>query len=252
VLSQLPLGFAERRLEGGVRIVARPAVLDFVTDAVQQAGSLHEFALRSGPATLEGGRGPVPLLDTPAGERWAVRHCWRGGAIAPVLRDRYLRLSAPRPLAELETQSILSSQGVSTPEVAAAVTYDRGMWYRGDIATVLVPNAADLATLSLSARRWDDDERERAWFAAGAMLRAFFATGAEHADLNLRNIIVSRDTGEAYLLDLDGCTHGKRPRPGPPARMVARLHRSRRKLERLLNARVTTRELAAFKRGRGL
>jgi hypothetical protein len=136
--------------------------------------------------------------------------------------------------------------------VVAAVTYEQGAWYRGDVATVLVPGAVDLATLSLGAGRWSQEERERAWYAAGVLLRAFFATGAQHADLNLRNIIVRRDTGEAFLLDLDRCQQGERRRVGGQLNMVVRFHRSRRKLERLLGAEVSSRELAALKRGGGL
>ena len=251
MLTRLPHGYAERRLAGGVRIVARGDVLDFATQAVQAAGSLYEYALQHEAGRLEGGRGPVPLLETPAGETWAVRHCWRGGAVAKLVRDRHLRVGNPRPLAELEVQSVLSARGVATPQVVAAITYEQGAWYRGDVATVLVPEAADLAALSLTGRRWSEEERERAWFAAGVLLRAFFATGAVHADLNLRNIIVRRDTGQAYLLDLDRCAHGDRPRASAPPRMIARFHRSRRKLERLLGAQVSHRELAALKRGRG-
>lgn len=252
MLTQLPHGFAQRRLAGGVHIVARGDVLSFVADAVEQAGSLYQYALRQAGARLEGGRGPVPLLELPTGEAVAVRHCWRGGAVARVLRDRHLRTGQPRPISELEVQSILSARGVATPQVVAAVTYEQGWWYRGDVATALVPEAVDLARLSLGEGRWGEEERVRAWFAAGVLLRAFFATGATHADLNLRNIIVRRDTGEAYLLDLDRCEQGERLRPGGPFRMIARFHRSRRKLERLLGGEVGSRELAALKRGRGL
>lgn len=251
MLTRLPQGYAERRLEGGVHIIARSDALAVVVEAVREAGSLYEYALRHGPDRLEGGRGPVPLLETPVGERWAVRHCWRGGMLGRLLRDRHLRAGTPRPFAELEVQSILSSQGVATPRVTAAVVYGEGPWYQGDVATVQVPAAADLASLSLGTRRWGGAERERAWFAAGVLLRTFFATGARHADLNLRNVLVSRDTGEACLLDLDRCTTGGRPGPRAERRMMDRFHRSRRKLERLLGARVGHRELAALKRGRG-
>jgi 3-deoxy-D-manno-octulosonic acid kinase len=251
VLTQLPHGYAQRRLAGGVHVVARGDVLAFVADAVQQAGSLYQYALQQGSGRLEGGRGPVPLLELPTGETVAVRHCWRGGAVARVLRDRHLRTGQARPVAELEVQSILSARGVATPQVVAAVTYERGWWYRGDVASALVPEAVDLARLSLGAGRWSEEERVRAWFSAGELLRAFFATGAVHADLNLRNIIVRRDTGEAFLLDLDRCQQGERPKAAEAFRMTARFHRSRRKLERLLGGEVGSRELAALKRGRG-
>ena len=116
----------------------------------------------------------------------------------------------------------------------------------------MIPGATDLASLTLGPDRWPQVEREQAWFAAGLLLHRFFRTGAVHADLNLRNIIVQRDTMEAYLLDLDRCEVGERMRGGAVSGMLARFHRSRRKLERLLGAHVTTAELAALKRGRGV
>jgi len=245
--NPLPHGYGEQRLEPGVHIVARLDVLPLVAEAVREAGTLYDFALHQGPGQVEGGRGPVPLLETSTGERWAVRHCWRGGAVARVLRDRYLRFGTSRPLAELAVQAVLSARGVATPQVNAAVVYESGLWYRGDVATSFIADATDLAMLSLGSRRWSDAERERAWFAAGTMLRAFFLTGARHADLNLRNIIVRRQPIEAYLLDLDRCTQAGRSRSGAHRAMLSRFHRSRRKLERLAGEEVGQRELAAMR-----
>jgi hypothetical protein len=249
-MIQLPHGYAERPLASGVGIVARSDVLELVTGAIEDAGSLYQYALRNGTSRLAGGRGPVALLELPGGELGGVALLARGAVI--FARDRYLLIGQPRPLAELEVQSVLSARGVATPQVAAAVVYPQGVWYRGDVATVLVPDAADLATLTLGEGRWSKEERERAWYAAGVLLRAFFATGARHADLNLRNIIVRRDTGQAYLLDLDSCTQGERRRGSATHRMTERFHRSRRKLERLLGREVSASELSALKRGRGL
>lgn len=246
---QLPQGYEEQRT-GAVHILARADVMPLVRESVRSAGSLYQYALTNATRMLSGGRGQVPVLETD-GLAWAVRHYWRGGAAAGLLRDRYLRFGMPRPQRELEVSSILNSRGVRTPPVIASVVHEDGMWYRGDVATALIPDASDLAELSIGPEPWPEAERERAWFAAGELLRAFVATGAAHADLNLRNIIVQRCTMHAYLLDLDRCTLRERPGPSPESAMLARLHRSRRKLERLHARQVSARELAALKRGRG-
>lgn len=248
--NQLLPGFEERRV-GAALVTARADVLPFVLDALHTSGTLYEFALQHSTERLSGGRGLVPVLDTPSGDRWAVRHYWRGGAVARVLGDRYLRFGLPRPVRELEMHSLLRARGVSTPPMVVAVVHEEGAWYRGDVATVLVPGASDLAELTLGPARWDEREREQAWFSAGALLRRLFTTGAEHEDLNLRNIIVQRETGEAYLLDLDACVLPDKPSGGAADRMLSRLHRSRHKLERLMGGTVSALELAALKRGRG-
>jgi 3-deoxy-D-manno-octulosonic acid kinase len=234
-----------------VHIVARGDDLAAVAAAVRATGSLHGHALQHGPARLAGGRGPVALWDAPGGERWAVRHYWRGGRLAGLLVDRYLRLGTPRPLAELAVHAELCARGVATPPVAAVAIYPHGPWYRADIATAYIPGAADLAALTLGPERWGEAERERAWHAAGRLVGAFLATGARHPDLNLRNILVRRDPVEAYLLDLDRCSPPGPTSPGESYGMLARFHRSRLKLEGLLGGRVNHSELTAFERGRG-
>lgn len=249
--NQLPSGYAERQI-GNAHVVARIEALPFVVSAVETAGSLYAWALEHSTSRLAGGRGDVAVVEGATGEPWAVRHLWRGGLAANVLGDRHLRIGAERPLAELKVNAILRSRGVNTPEVMAAVVLEQGMWYRGDVAARMIPAATDLAALSLGPERWTQVERERAWFAAGALLHQFFMTGAVHADLNLRNIIVQRDTMQAYLLDLDRCEVGERMRGSAVDGMLGRFHRSRHKLERLLGAHVSATELAALKRGRGV
>jgi 3-deoxy-D-manno-octulosonic acid kinase len=250
VPNQLPAGYEERE-DGGVHVVARADALQYVLNAVREDGSLYAHALQHASSQLAGGRAPVAVLARGA-EEWAVKHYWRGGAVSWLVRDRYVRWGPPRPLKELRVQSILRARGVDTPQLVAAVVYEQGMWYRGDVATLVVPGALDLGALTLGPERWPQAERERAWFAAGKLLHRFFMTGAVHADLNMRNVIVQRETVTAYLLDLDRCQIGERMKGGAVAGMLARFHRSRRKLERVHGVSVSATELAALKRGRGV
>lgn len=246
--APLPDGYVERRT-ADLHVVAREGALDFVLEGVGLAGSLYEYALLRAHTVLRGGRAGVAVIAGPDGGEWAVRHYWRGGAVARFLGDRYLRSGTPRPLRELELNAALRAAGVETPALVAAVVQTTGAWYRGDVATVMIPRTADLAALTLGPDRWAPAEREAAWHVAGGLLRRFFRTGAVHADLNLRNLIVQRDTGTTHLLDLDRCELHERVRPGRVAAMLARFHRSRRKLEQASGAAVGAAELAAFERG---
>ena len=248
--NQRPYGYDEQTI-GSAHILARSDIMPQVVSAVRASGTLYEHALAHSSVRLSGGRAPVVVLEMEGIGSCAVRHYWRGGAVAKLLGDRYLRFGTPRPHRELEVSWILDSCGVRTPPVLASVVYDDGIWYRGDVITLLVSGATDLAELSIGPEPWSEVERERAWFAAGDLLRAFFATGAEHIDLNLRNIIVQRETGRAYLLDLDRCVLPEKRAASRADAMIARLHRSRRKLEAQTGRTVSARELAALKRGRG-
>lgn len=247
--THLPAGYAEAR-SAGLLVVARADALDFVREGVRAAGSFYEYALLRAHRVLAGGRAGVAVLRGPDGAEWAVLHGWRGGAVARFLGDRYLRGGTPRPLRELHVNAALRERGVDTPPVLAAVVQAQGPWYRGDVATLMIPDTADLAALTLSPERWPEREREAAWHAAGALLRRFFLTGAVHADLNLRNVVVQRETGAAHLLDLDRCSPPGRVRPEQVKRMLDRFHRSRRKLERAHGLEVGGVELEAFERGR--
>lgn len=246
--AALPPGYRLARVGPRARLAARDDVADWVAAAIREAGSLHRYALDHAAGRVAGGRGVVAVLDTPAG-RWAVRHYHRGGAAGPVLADRYLRMGTPRPFTELAVSAALRARGVATPEVLGAAVYPAGAIYRGDVATAFVPGAADLARLTLADDRWPEAERVTAWRHAGALLATFFATGAVHADLNLRNVLVAWPTGAAHLLDLDRCTRPAAPRAAARAAMLARFHRSRRKLEQAAGRTVGAAELAAFAAG---
>jgi 3-deoxy-D-manno-octulosonic acid kinase len=246
----VPQGYAEQR-ERGAHVVALPSIIGRVCQAIRERGSLHAWAAAQPGARVFTGRGAAYGVSTADGA-WVVRHYRRGGAVARVLGDRYVRSGEPRPLLELRASEAARARGVATPEVVAAVTYAAGAVYRGDLATAYVPDSADLAESVLGAGRLDAAGRTEAWHAAGRLLRDAFAAGIEHADLNLRNILVVRTAAgaRALLLDLDRAA--VRPRAlerGTRDAMLRRLHRSRRKLEGALGRLTSDMELSAFEAG---
>jgi 3-deoxy-D-manno-octulosonic acid kinase len=236
----------------GARVTALPGALDEVLAALWSYGTVHEWAAAQPGAEPLAGRGTAYAVSTADGE-WVVRHYRRGGAVAGLLGDRYLRVGESRAEAELAVSVEARSRGVASPEVVAAVVRNHGVWYRADLVTRRIVNAASLADITLGTARAGTDARAAAWHAAGWLLRDIFDGGLEHADLNLRNILVrALDTGSpsAVVLDLDRAV----VRPGAvghagQAAMLSRLHRSRRKLERLAGSETSQRELDAFAAG---
>lgn len=283
--------------ERGAVVVALPSVMAEVMTAVRQHGTLYDAAATRPDAQRFTGRGAayrMRLTDADC----VVRHYRRGGAIAHVLHDEYVRAGEPRPLRELHASIAARARGVPTPEVVAAIVYLAGPLYRADLATRFVAGSRDLATVLFGSAadrsiprpgsrasgqhgaRWSgsaaeparspgesheerrtgrsrlerssESDRIAGWFATGALLRSAFAAGVEHADLNLRNILLTGavEAPRALLIDLDRATvHAQPVSDVMREAMLARLHRSRVKLENLAGARSGTAELAAFDEG---
>lgn len=245
----LPAGYGLER-ERGVCVVALPSFMEPVKRAVREAGSLHAWAAGRPDARALAGRGIAYGVEL-AGERCVVRHYRRGGFIARLSNDRYVRGGEPRPVRELHASLAARAAGVPTPEVVAAVIHMRTFTYSGDIATRYIPESADLASVTWQpATSWSGAERAAAWHAAGALLRRAFDAGVRHPDLNLRNILIAREAGavHALLLDLDRAAVRE---PDDVARraMLARFHRSRRKLERSCGTAVDASLLQALEDG---
>ena len=244
----MPAGYARQRERGAV-IVALPAVLPEVVAAVQAAGTLYDWAAACPNAQPFTGRGAAYRVRLGAVDA-LVRHYHRGGFVARLARDSYVRAGEPRPLRELRVSVAVRAAGVPTPEVLAAVVHARGPLYRGDLATHFVADSSDLAALTWESARWSEPLRAAAWHAAGMLLRRSFAAGVRHADLNLRNILVTREHGpvHALLLDLDRARIAVVNDVARHA-MLERFHRSRRKLETAFGVPVDAADLAAFEQG---
>jgi 3-deoxy-D-manno-octulosonic acid kinase len=240
---RLPPGYAVSR-HGRTVMVTAVDVAATASGIIALHGSLAAWA-SADPAAMElRGRGAAWRVRSEAGE-WVVRHFRRGGAVARMLGDRYFRGREPRPLFELRASEAARARGVPTPRVVAAAWRVRGAFYRADLATEYVPDSADLADVTFEGR--GGAEPDAAWRAAGALLRVAFDAGVRHPDLNLRNILVSTagNRVQAWLLDLDRA-RVEAPSASAERAMLARLRRSRRKLEKRSGRDVPATALAAF------
>ena len=170
-----------------------------------------------------GGRGGVCFIDSGAGH-WVLRHYRRGGAIARLVRDRYLWFGARRTRSFREWRLLaqLTHLGLPVPAPVAA-RYERGpVTYRADLITERLPVSQTLADVvtgtSLDAYGWRR---------IGETIARFHAHGVHHADLNAHNIMLSPGP-QVYLLDFD---RGRiQARGSWEARVLARLRRSLEKI----------------------
>lgn len=260
-----PEGFAAMRTDNA-RLLLRPEARSWAEDSLERHPTLHAAAaLHPGARRMEG-RGTVyaipaepdaleAALDRAPG-RWAVRHYRRGGTVARLLGDRYLRLGTPRPFRELRASEAVRARRIPTPRVVAAAVYPSGIFYRGDLVTAYVPDTLELAAVLFDPGRRGvagSVDRKDALREAGALIRKMARAGVEHRDLNARNILLEWSGGapDASVLDLDRCRVGEGPDPDAGRSMVERLERSIRKLEKKTDLEVPPGELRVLREAAG-
>lgn len=225
MILRLPPGY--RRVEFRTPLaVAHDRVYSAVS-TILESGTLYDWA-RTHPERREyRGRGPVysaPLSE--AGGRVVVRHAFRGGAMAPLLRDLYLP-PTPAPV-ELAIAHVLTRAGVPTPPVLAFATYRAAFTLRRvDVMTM------ELAGEDLGAalRRAESAEDRRTLVGPVAHLIALLShAGVWHQDLNVKNILLVPALGgplQAVVLDVDRVRFVP---PGEPHILEANLQRLRRSM----------------------
>jgi hypothetical protein len=226
-----PAGYRRVPIGGG-RVIVGEDALPFVEAALSRAGTLYDYAARHPEAEPLVGRATVFVVPGPGAGRWLVRRLTHGGLLAPLTRDRFLRVGRPRPFNELLLSHRFRELGIATPRVVAAAVYPSGPIYRGEVAREYVADALDLAAC-LFADGLDADRRHEALAAAGRLLRSLFDAGVVHRDLNLRNVLVKWSDGAAaaQILDIEKCRVRPTLAEGPRRRMIERFRRSARRFE---------------------
>lgn len=217
---------------GEARVIALEECADEVRE-VMQGISLYDFARNQPGARVLMGRVPAYAvrLGSISGDV-VVRHATRGGMVAKFVSDRYI--APTRGIVELLNSERLRKQGVRTPRLIAYVVYPAGpLLRRLDVATREVPNAYDLAEVFSSPLQ--QENKHEALGAISELIGSLTHAGAHHADLNLKNIVLSRD-GEvdkrirAYVLDVDRVSFNV---PGDPMVARANMQRLTRSLEKV-------------------
>lgn len=161
-----------------------------------------------------------------------LRHYWRGGMIARINRDSFLRVAPDRSRAMQEYRLLdwMRSQGLAVPRPCAARfrPVAGGLFYQADLVTQMLPGTVTLAD-ALAAGPLDTT----IWSRIGAAIAQMHGLGVYHSDLNCRNILLDQD-GKVWLIDFDKSAC----RPDGPWKQANfdRLERSLRKEARITPA----------------
>ncbi len=183
-------------------VVARDEAVDGVKAALRDVRTLHCWAATVPGARAFQGRATAWGTRLPnTGIEIVVRHARHGGLLAAITGDRFV--FPGRAPWELDVSERLRAGGVLTPEIIAYVVYPAGPGFcRVDVATRRLPDGGDFPAMWATA---DDAERARMLAATAALVQALGAAGAHHADLNVKNVYLTREGADwrAYALDVD-------------------------------------------------
>jgi hypothetical protein len=157
----------------------------------------------TGPSRLQG-REPMRSVTFASGETALIRTYHHGGALR-MLTGRIFFTWPPRPFRELAIMEDLCRRGVPTVAVCGAcVEPVWGPFYRGWLATRILDGAQDLWT-ALCGDFIREAGIENVWRAVADSLRHLHREGVYHRDLNLKNILVRRESDiiKGYIIDFD-------------------------------------------------
>lgn len=202
ISEMIPIvGYEHVTVNGANVLVARS--LAAVTREILEHDTLYSYAAKVPDALVFQGRAPVYAIPlAPLSGRVAVRHVMRGGFAGRLLHDRFL--PPTRVARELTAAFRLRLGGVPTPEVLAVGTYPAGGFFRrADVVTRFIEGGADLSAVFGDVR--NDAQRHPILDAVAKLLSRLTASGAQHPDLNLKNVLISSaDDGYiAHVLDVD-------------------------------------------------
>lgn len=218
--------------EGTTDVVALEPVARAIREALRE-GTLFDYAAHHPDAKPLRGRGVAYAVPLPGeAAHGVVRRSRHGGLLAPLTGEAFLGdTRAPR---ELAVSLRLTTLSVPTPEVLAYATYYAGpMVRRADVVTRFVPDSSDLAERLMhpSAER----DKDELLVATAELLARMAIARARHPDLNLKNILIARDTNgrfEALLLDVDRVWFDRQSAERATAANLRRLARSAGKWRR--------------------
>ncbi len=162
------------------------------------------------------GRGELLRVATPSGNV-LIRPYRRGGFIGKFIRDKYLLEN--RPHRELNVHRHAWKMGVPTVLPVGAMWERSGPFFSGSFAT-LEANAIDLLAYLQSDFTPDPAVLEN----CGKAIRAMYEARVDHADLQVKNILIS--DGKALIIDFDNARIWPKPSIATTTTNVGRLRRS--------------------------
>ena len=211
-------------------IIAEPALQIFDADYHTNKQAQQNYST-AGDASANTGIGRARVVYfTHDDKALVLKHYYRGGAVASLLKDRYLGFSVPKTRAFKEWRLLKKMQqlGLPVPRAVAAHVKKSWVFYTADLITEEIKDARTLADI-LSEKNLDEEQ----WQKIGACIQSFHQHDVYHADLNARNILLAAtaqhpqpETGDVYLIDFDNSGF----RSGSSSWKMANLARLKRSL----------------------
>jgi len=149
------------------------------------------------------GRAPVIFFQS-KNLHLVLRHYYRGGLVAKLVRDSYFgrKPEKTRAFQEWCLLRTMRNLGLPVPLPVAARIITKGFLYQADLVTLQIQNSRTLADFLLS-----HPASVTLWQQMGRCIREFHTHNICHADLNARNILLQKnglsDDLVVYLIDFD-------------------------------------------------
>ncbi len=158
------------------------------------------------------------LLRFPLGDAHGlIRRYRRGGAMQHVLKDAYL--FGNRPRREFDVHRRLEEKGLAVPPLLGVCWQRTGLLLRGAIATQELQGAHLRAWLATSPENQCETLE-----ACGALIRRMHNLHIWHADLQVMNIVITKEG--PFLIDFDNARYVSNLSPLLRGRNLLRLRRS--------------------------
>jgi tRNA A-37 threonylcarbamoyl transferase component Bud32 len=188
----------ESRAEGNMLLLSRGPLAQLMA-----ARPISDI-LAKGENAVEG-RKSHTILNLSEGARAVVRHYTHGGILRKITGDRFA--GSERFLDEIRASEHLRTVGVNTPEVLGLLVQAGKLGFRrGALVTRMIEGGHDLLDYlkSDAGRRQvaDPSVKRTVIRAAAGQVRKMHDAGVFHADLHVKNLLLSPD-GRVWILDLD-------------------------------------------------
>lgn len=156
-----------------------------------------QTATQDGAASVLGGRRAISIITLEGIGRVVIKHYHRGGLLARLVKQTYLRTGKPRCQHEFEQMAFARSIGVCTPD-PVAFAYKGGIFYQGWLVTKEIKGQQSLATLSSE----DPKRAAKALTALVGQVERLIQHKVLHADFHPGNVLVD-DRDRIFLIDFD-------------------------------------------------
>jgi len=212
--------------KGNVFLLLREDYRDFLLQ--QGIDEIETYLARHRQTTLYlRGRTIHPSIPLKGGERMVLRHYSHGGLLRFFTRDLYLFGS--RSFQELALTEEIRSSGIGTVQpVGAMHRCFLTPFYRAYLMSLEIPGAKDMVHYLQDIGPQPAGEtlvaKRKIIRSAGFLLRKFHQAGFFHADLQLKNLLVT--DGKVLLIDFDRSYRKPSLSTGERVKNLLRLDRS--------------------------